>query len=270
MKFKDNYTAGGLTFFLIIMILFTAGCIVMMALDIMSISDPYCWVVLGIGIFGIGAWLFCQMIGPYSIIIDEVGIRAKRPIGKWEQYPWDAIIDSGVRRRQTGADVQFSFYFATFKILPCDRICQRTPKQRFKKGEKIFDIYFSKRAVEAIRLYAPERIKHMINDEKHPANRAALNRLMEQEARTEGTDNWRHAVTGTDGHAELFGVNIFDYEWKDTGESVDVTDSLYGQNRIFSVYSVEIKDEEHEFAAGEFSNGVWGFYIKEENSYGLL
>ena len=29
---------------------------------------------------------------------------------------------------------------------------------------------------------------------------------------------WQHEVTGVDGNTILFGVNIFDYEWKSTGE----------------------------------------------------
>lgn len=33
---------------------------------------------------------------------------------------------------------------------------------------------------------------------------------------------WQHEATGTDGNVQLFGVNIFDYPWKDTGESVGV------------------------------------------------
>ena len=31
---------------------------------------------------------------------------------------------------------------------------------------------------------------------------------------------WQHEATGTDGNVQLFGVNIFDYPWKDTGKSV--------------------------------------------------
>lgn len=73
---------------------------------------------------------------------------------------------------------------------------------------------------------------------------------------------WQHEITGFDGNTLLFGVNIFDYEWINTGERVDVVDPLYGQKYKFPVYKVFIKGNEYEFAAGEFSNCVFGFYIQ--------
>lgn len=72
---------------------------------------------------------------------------------------------------------------------------------------------------------------------------------------------WQHEITGLEGNANLFGVNIFDYEWEETHESAKVHDPLYGQEFKFPIYTVIINDQKHEFAAGEFSNGVWGFYI---------
>lgn len=72
---------------------------------------------------------------------------------------------------------------------------------------------------------------------------------------------WQHEKTGVDGNTILFGVNIFDYEWKSTGRHVNVCDPLYKQEYRFSIYTVVIDGQEHEFAAGEFSNCVWGFYV---------
>lgn len=73
---------------------------------------------------------------------------------------------------------------------------------------------------------------------------------------------WQHEVTGADGHATLFGVNIFDYEWTDTGRSAKVRHPLYPQQTYqFPVYAVTIGGETREFAAGEFSSCVWGFYL---------
>lgn len=72
---------------------------------------------------------------------------------------------------------------------------------------------------------------------------------------------WRHETTGFDGNAILFGVNIFDYNWERTDKSVKVRDPLFGQDYTFPVYKVIINEQEQEFAAGEFSNCVWGFYI---------
>ncbi len=47
------------------------------------------------------------------------------------------------------------------------------------------------------------------------------------------------------------------------GKSVAVKDPLYGQDYNFPVYKVVIENQEFEFAAGEFSNCVYGFYIKK-------
>ena len=74
---------------------------------------------------------------------------------------------------------------------------------------------------------------------------------------------WRHVVTGVEGNVTLFDVNIFEYQWKSTGEKIEVLDPLYKQPHIMWVYRVLIGEEEHEFAAGEFSNCVWGFYTRE-------
>ena len=74
---------------------------------------------------------------------------------------------------------------------------------------------------------------------------------------------WKHVITGVDGNVMLFGVNIFEYQWKSTEEKIKVLDPLYKQPHTMWVYRVLIGEEEHEFAAGEFSNCVWGFYTRE-------
>lgn len=74
---------------------------------------------------------------------------------------------------------------------------------------------------------------------------------------------WQHEITGVDGNVRLFGVNIFDYKWESTGQRVEVKDPLYGQTYKFPIYRVVIENQEYEFATGEFSNCVYGFYIKK-------
>lgn len=73
---------------------------------------------------------------------------------------------------------------------------------------------------------------------------------------------WQHEITGSD-NAILFGVNIFDYEWENTGEKVEVRDPIYGQKYKFPIYRVIIKNQEYKFASGEFSNSVFGFYVQK-------
>lgn len=73
--------------------------------------------------------------------------------------------------------------------------------------------------------------------------------------------SWQHEITGHDGNTMLFGVNIFKYNWKNTGKRIRVTDPQYGEHYTFPVYSVLINEKRQEFAAGEFSNCIWGFYL---------
>lgn len=71
---------------------------------------------------------------------------------------------------------------------------------------------------------------------------------------------WQFEVYGQEGDVKLFGKNIFDYAWESTGKRVMVKDPLYKQEQRFYVYNVNIDGEVHTFAAGEFSNCIWGFY----------
>ena len=75
---------------------------------------------------------------------------------------------------------------------------------------------------------------------------------------------WKFETAGPDGLCKLFGVSIFQYDWHDCQETATVTDPYYGVEKKFHVYEVEINGQLHRFAAGEFSNCVWGFYLEKE------
>ncbi len=75
------------------------------------------------------------------------------------------------------------------------------------------------------------------------------------------TRTWKYQTMSVDGNAKLFGVNIFDYEWKSTGKEVIVRDPSYKQEHKVTVYTVDIEGKKYQFAAGEFSNCVWRFYL---------
>lgn len=66
--------------------------------------------------------------------------------------------------------------------------------------------------------------------------------------------SWQHEITATDGTAELFGVNIFDYAWHNTKEKAFVDEEE------INIYSVNINTKKHLFAAKEVSNCVWAFF----------
>lgn len=73
--------------------------------------------------------------------------------------------------------------------------------------------------------------------------------------------SWKYQTSGIEGNVILFGVNIFDYQWIETGKKAKITEPLYQQKFVFPIYKVVINDVEYKFAAGEFSNLVWGFYV---------
>ena len=75
---------------------------------------------------------------------------------------------------------------------------------------------------------------------------------------------WNFIRSGCEGNCELFGVNIFQYEWRKTNKDIKVFDPLYHQKHIINIYKVNIDGNIFEFAAGEFSNGVYAFYVQEK------
>ena len=62
---------------------------------------------------------------------------------------------------------------------------------------------------------------------------------------------WEYETFGPDGQCKLF------------GKRVKVKDPIYHQDHTFEVWQVEIDGQIHRFAAGEFSNCVWGFYLEK-------
>lgn len=73
---------------------------------------------------------------------------------------------------------------------------------------------------------------------------------------------WKIETYGEEGKVEFYGVNIFDYQWKNTGKKAVVKDPHYKQDFSFNVYTVDIDGTEVRFAAGEFSPYVWGFFVE--------
>ena len=75
---------------------------------------------------------------------------------------------------------------------------------------------------------------------------------------------WQCEVSGgIDGNTTLFGVNIFNYKWENTGKRVTVYSPNGRESFDFYVYAVTINGQRHEFAAGEFRACIWGFYLEK-------
>ena len=76
-------------------------------------------------------------------------------------------------------------------------------------------------------------------------------------------NNWTHFGTCVEGESFVIDeIDVWKNKWVRTGATAKVTDPLYGQEYHFDVYSIYADDHHIEFAAGEFSNAVWGFYTK--------
>jgi hypothetical protein len=65
---------------------------------------------------------------------------------------------------------------------------------------------------------------------------------------------------------EIEGLNVWAHEWIEEKEvpRAEVKDPQYGQSFAFHVYRVESGSKKARFAAGEFSNSVFGFYVPKK------
>jgi hypothetical protein len=78
-------------------------------------------------------------------------------------------------------------------------------------------------------------------------------------------NRWQFAGSSKEGEAfDIRGVNVWDQGWQVvSGEEAHVTDPVYGRGYIFKVFTIQDEKETIQFAAGEFSKGEWGFFIRE-------
>jgi hypothetical protein len=75
---------------------------------------------------------------------------------------------------------------------------------------------------------------------------------------------WSFAGAVPDGEPfNIEGINVWQYPWEDTSERVQVKDPHYHQDFTFRIYRVAAPAGTISFAAGEFSNCIWGFYVRK-------
>ena len=74
---------------------------------------------------------------------------------------------------------------------------------------------------------------------------------------------WRFEKTVCDGEEfKIKGINIWDFKWVETGKKIKIKDPIYGKFYSLGVYKIQNDNVDILFAAGEFSNCVWGIYLK--------
>ena len=75
---------------------------------------------------------------------------------------------------------------------------------------------------------------------------------------------WRHIATCVEGQPVLVdGVDVWKHKWRQTGADAEIEDPIHGQGFVFHIYALTAGHRQVEFAAGEFSNGVWGIFRRE-------
>jgi len=76
-------------------------------------------------------------------------------------------------------------------------------------------------------------------------------------------EGWRFVSIGLEGEAtDVGGLDLWATEWTPThGRVVVAHPSHPNQRHIMDTYVVAGTTPPVTFAAGEFSNGVWGFYV---------
>jgi hypothetical protein len=74
---------------------------------------------------------------------------------------------------------------------------------------------------------------------------------------------WKQLATCADGEPlEIDGISVWKHEWV-AKKDERVTVTHYGRPFEINVWEIRTGDRTVVFAAGEYSNGVWGFYIPE-------
>jgi hypothetical protein len=75
-------------------------------------------------------------------------------------------------------------------------------------------------------------------------------------------EGWRFVAIGVEGEAVLLdGVDVWQAPWTGTGSKVTVPHPQYPEQRHgVDEYRVDTPSGLVTFAAGEYSNGVWGFF----------
>lgn len=77
---------------------------------------------------------------------------------------------------------------------------------------------------------------------------------------------WKFHGSCPDGEKfEIEGLNVWAHEWRRENEEpkAEVSDPFYHQTFSFSVYHIETGGRRVRFAASEFSNCMWGFYVQK-------
>ena len=76
-------------------------------------------------------------------------------------------------------------------------------------------------------------------------------------------DGWCFVRTAIEGDGtQVVGANLWDADWMPTHDRITVAHPQHSSQRhVMCTYEIAGTDPRVPFAAGEFSNGVWGVYV---------
>ena len=63
---------------------------------------------------------------------------------------------------------------------------------------------------------------------------------------------------------KINGINLWEHKWNSDYEDIIVKDPKYRDLKKFTKYWIIVEDQTIEFVTGEFSNTIYGFYLKAE------
>jgi hypothetical protein len=77
------------------------------------------------------------------------------------------------------------------------------------------------------------------------------------------SSDWEFFGAAADGQSfQIRGLDVWKHKWRDTKERAHVKDPRYHQDFTFHVYEIRSAERTVTSAAGEFSNCMWGFYVR--------
>jgi hypothetical protein len=129
------------------------------------------------------------------------------------------------------------------------------------KAEDTWIVYYSERGLRTGESYfgsESEACEYLLEKLlKDPLVKNAIKKSVNGSA----DSKWFFVGSAPDGKPfRYFGIDVWEHQWIDTKEKAEVTDPLYHQRFVFHVFEIRLDEKLVRFAAGEFSNCMWGFF----------
>lgn len=75
---------------------------------------------------------------------------------------------------------------------------------------------------------------------------------------------WKNKTVVAQGKkCEVNGLNIWDFKWEYTGQSITVKDPQYKKPYLCQIFEIMDGDLKTKFGAVEFSNSIYGIYVEK-------